>query len=390
MDAFFASVEQRDHPEWRGKPVVVGAPPDRRGVVAAASYEARTYGIHSAMPSREAGRLCPHAVFVPANGRRYRQVSARIFRILERFSPFVEPLSIDEAFLDVTGVQRLFGKGEEIAAKIKQAIRRETGLTASIGVAPNKFLAKLASDLQKPDGLTVVPDDRAAILEFLAPLPVHRIWGVGKVMERQLQRLGIETIGDLQTTPPQRLAGLLGKRTAEHLLRLAHGQDNREIEPAAEEKSMSGEHTFPEDTRSPEQIERVLCDLAETVGRRLRSAGLYARAAHLKLRWKDFRTITRQKALARPCRDDFTLRQTALGLFRAQETKEPVRLIGFGVSRLIDHADDQMSLFETESRNAGRNERLSQAVDRLRGKYGDTAIGRAPTPPARGSSGPQE
>ena len=377
MDAFFASVEQLDHPELRGKPVVVGAPPDQRGVVAAASYEARRYGIHSAMPSREAGRRCPDAVFVPVNGKRYQEVSQQIFRILERFSPLVEPLSIDEAFIDVAGAQRLFGTGREIAVKLRKAIHEETGLTASVGVAPNKFLAKLASALQKPDGLTVVPDDPTGILEFLAPLPVSRIWGVGKVTEQRLKSIGIETISQLQEVRPDELVKIVGKSAAEHLLCLARGEDSRDIQLDAEEKSMSGEHTFLEDTRCSEQIEGVLCDLAEKVGGRLRAAGLYARVAHLKLRWQDFKTITRQKPFVRPCCDDFNMREMALGLFRSQERVKPVRLIGFGVSGLTGHAEDQLSLFETDAERDEQQRRLSRAVDEIRSKYGNTAIGRA-------------
>ncbi|MDA0990535.1 MAG: DNA polymerase IV, partial [Verrucomicrobia bacterium] len=201
MDAFFAAIEQHDNPALRGKPVVVGGPADGRGVVAAASYEARGYGIHSAMPSREAKQRCPHAIFLPNNGKRYQDVSRQIFGIFDRFTPFVEALSIDEAFLDVTGVKHLFGPGPEVARQIKVAIHAETGLTASVGVAPNKFLAKLASDLEKPDGLTVVPNERPAIAAFLAPLEVGRIWGVGKVTGAKLATMGIRTIGQLQQTP---------------------------------------------------------------------------------------------------------------------------------------------------------------------------------------------
>ena len=201
MDAFFAAIEQRDHPEWRGKPVVVGAPPDQRGVVSTASYEAREYGIHSAMPSSEAGRRCPHAIFVPPDMVRYEQVSAQVFAIFNRHTPYVEGLSIDEAFLEVAGSRRFFGDGREIAERIRADVRRETGLTCSAGVAPNKFLAKLGSEYRKPDGLTVLPFDRAAIAAFLRPLPVTRVWGVGKVMRAAFDRAALHTIGDLQDAP---------------------------------------------------------------------------------------------------------------------------------------------------------------------------------------------
>ena len=211
MDAFFASVEQHDNPELRGKPVIVGAPADRRGVVAAASYEARTFGIHSAMPSGEAARLCPHAVFVRPNMKRYKQVSSQIFEIFERFTPLVEPLSVDEAFLDVTGSERLFGSGVEIGERIRQVILEELGLTASVGVAPNKFLAKLASDMDKPDGLTLVPFSREAIIAFLAPLSVDRIWGVGAVTQKRLDEKGIRTIADLQSADLVSLVSIVGR-----------------------------------------------------------------------------------------------------------------------------------------------------------------------------------
>jgi len=214
----------------RGRPVVVGAPPDRRGVVAAASYEARRFGIRSAMPSREAGRRCPHAAFVRPDMKRYAAVSKQVFAILERFSPFVEPVSIDEAFLDVTGSQALFGDGRRIAERIREAIRAETGLTASVGIASNKFLAKVASDLNKPDGLTLVPSEPDAIRRFLAPLPVSRLWGAGRVTARALEALGVTTVGDLQRADPSALRQGLGWAAAEHLCRLAQGIDDRDVE----------------------------------------------------------------------------------------------------------------------------------------------------------------
>jgi len=380
MDAFFASVEQLDHPELRGKPVVVGAPPDKRGVVAAASYEAREYGIHSAMPSREAGKRCPHAVFVPSNGKRYSEVSRKVLSILEGFTPLVEQVSIDEAFLDVSGAETLFGSGPEIALKIKDAIRKETGLTASVGVASNKFLAKLASDMDKPDGLTVVPEGSEEILAFLAPLPVGRLWGVGKVTQNTLEKAGLHTVGQLRAAGEERLARILGTHAAEHLCRLARGEDSRELELDVEEKSMSKEHTFPEDCDSVREIERVLLDLVDEVASRLREHGRYASLARLKLRWKGFETITRQKAFAYPCCDDFSLREMALDLFRAEELIKPVRLVGFGVSRFTDGRGEQLELFSVKPHDTERRERLSRAVDTIRGKFGDESM-------RRGSSG---
>ena len=374
MDAFFTSVEQHDHPELRGKPVVVGAPPDQRGVVAAASYEARTFGIHSAMPSREAGRLCPHAIFLPMNGPRYGEVSRQIFSIMERFTPRVEPISVDEAFLDVTGSQRLFGSGPEIARKIKDAIRSETGLTASAGVAANKFLAKLASDLEKPDGLTVLPASRAAILAFLAPLPVRRIWGVGDVTATHLEQGGIRRIGDLQAQSEQALAQIVGKHAARHLLRLSLGEDSREVETERSEQSMSREHTFAQDCEDHARIVQMLGDLVDDVGGRLRASGQYAGVAHLKLRWKGFKTITRQRVLAPPCCDDFSLRGHANALLAGIPLDQPVRLIGFGVSHFEAPPEPQLALFDAGATRLDRRERLSRTVDAIRKNHGPGSI----------------
>jgi DNA polymerase-4 len=378
MDAFFAAVEQRDRPELRGRPVVVGAPPDKRGVVAAASYEARRYGIHSAMPSREAGRLCPHAVFLPPDGARYEEVSRQLLRILERFTPWVEPLSIDEAFLDVSGARRLFGTGREIAGRIKGAIRDELGLTASVGVAPNKFLAKLASEMNKPDGLTVVPEDPREIEDFLAPLPVGSLWGVGKVTRGILESAGLRTIGDVQKAKQEQVARLVGGASARHLCALAWGLDDREIEVDGEEKGISREHTFPVDVRDAATIEAVLLDLVDEVGTHLRSAGKYAATVRIKLRWQGFKTLTRQRQARPPACDDFTLRRVAVELFRAIDLVKPVRLIGFGVGNLTRTVEEQMRLFEAGGRTLERRERLSRTVDSLRRKLGPKAIGRAP------------
>ncbi|MDP6525695.1 MAG: DNA polymerase IV [Kiritimatiellia bacterium] len=375
MDAFFASVEQHDHPELRGQPVVIGAQPDQRGVVAAASYEAREYGIHSAMPSREAGERCPHAVFLPPNGKRYGEVSRQIMGIFERFTPYVEQLSVDEAFLDVTGAQRLLGTGREIAAKIKDTVKGETGLTASVGVAVNKFLAKLASDMDKPDGLTVVPNSKQEIITFLAPLPVGRIWGVGKVTQNLLESKGIRTVGDLQETPERLLSALVGKHSARHLHRLAFGEDEREIETEREEKSISKEHTFLHDTSDREAVRHTLLGLVDDVGRRLRESGKLAGVARLKIRWKGFKTITRQRTLNHPCRDDFSLREIATELFMTEELVKPVRLIGFGVSGLTDRASRQLGLFDDIS-DRSKREQLSRAVDDIRREHGSKSIGR--------------
>jgi len=376
MDAFYASVEQRDRPELRGKPVIVGADPNARGVVAACSYEARRFGVRSAMPSREAGRLCPDGVFVPPDMKRYEAASRHVFAIFERFTPMVEGLSIDEAFLDVTGSRRLFGDGPAIAASIKETIRRETGLTASVGVATNKFLAKVASDLGKPDGLTIVPGEREAIGVFLAPLPVSRLWGVGQVTQATLAKQGIGTIGDIQRLTPAQLSRIVGTHAAAHFLRLAWGDDERDVEVGVEEKSLSREHTFPVDSRSEEEIRGTLLDLVEDVGRRLRESGKFARVARIKLRWKDFDTILRQTTLEPPCCDDAGLRAAAERLLAAESLDKPVRLVGFGVSRLTADRAWQPSLFDGAAAEVPRRERLSQAVDAIRREHGGGSVRR--------------
>ncbi len=380
MDAFFASVEQHDRPELRGKPVVVGSPPDQRGVVSAASYEARQFGIHSAMPSRTAYQKCPHAIFLPVNGTRYRAVSRQIMRIFESYTPLVQPLSIDEAFLDVTGAQRLFGDGTAIAEKIREDIRRETGLTASVGIAPNMFLAKIASDMNKPDGLTLVPFAQDAIERFLAPLPISRMWGVGKVTRKRLLSLGLTTIGDLQQCASGDLERAVGAHAAAVYYRLARGIDHRQIEMDAGEKSISNETTFKDDLTDRDEIEAAFKRLIDKVGARLRKAGLFASTVQIKLRWSDFSTITRQMRLAPPCCDDITLRETGLELLTRNLRHRPVRLIGFGVSglRTTDQTDtQQLNLFEQP--DTARNEkrkRLSWVTDDIRTRYGNKSLKR--------------
>ncbi len=380
MDAFFASVEQRDHPELKGQPVVVGSPPGQRGVVSAASYEARKFGIHSAMPSRTAHQKCPHAVFLPVNMTRYREISRQIMRIFESYTPLVQPLSIDEAFLDVTGAQRLFGDSRTIAERIRRDIREQTGLTASVGVAPNMYLAKMASDMNKPDGLTVVPLEQKAIEAFLAPLPISRMWGVGKVTQKKLLSLGLTTIGKLQACDRTLLERAVGARTAEVFARLARGIDQRRIELEDEEKSISNETTFREDLMERVLIEAAYKRLIDKVGSRLRKANLYAGTVHLKIRWSDFSTITRQTRLSLPCDDDFTLRETGMELLELHLSNRPVRLIGFGVSGLCTTDQplfDQLNLFETpDVTRHDKRKRLSHAADTIKQKYGSRSLRR--------------
>jgi len=372
MDAFFASVEQRDHPQWRGKPVIVGAGPQERGVVAAASYEARKFGVHSAMPSRTAYRLCPEGIFVRPDGRKYSEVSRRVMAILESFTPFVEPVSIDEAFLDVTGSTAKFGDAVAMARRIKEEIRAQTGLTASVGVAPNKFLAKLASDLKKPDGLVVITEEEKA--RVLEPLPVSRLWGVGKVTEKRLRELGLRTIGDIQRLPIEELRRWMGN-AADHLHALAMGEDNREVETESERKSISSEHTFDEDTADLERVKRCLLEQAEEVGARLRRAGLCARTVQLKLRYADFTTLTRRRTLTVPTQDEMTIYRVGEQLLAAERLRgRRIRLIGIGGANLAPPTDEaQPDLFDQTPQ---KRLRLAKAVDELRTKLGSGAIKR--------------
>lgn len=380
MDAFYAAIEQRDHPEYRGKPLVVGAPPTQRGVVATASYEARPFGIHSAMPSGEAGKRCPHAIFVPPNLSLYAEVSAQIFSIFGHYTPYVEGLSVDEAFLDVTGSRRLYGTGEEIGRRIKAEVLEKTGLTCSVGVAPNKFLAKLGSEYEKPDGLTVLPFDPQAILDFLRPLPVTRLWGVGKVTRQAFDRAALHTIGDIQDAPLRMLQHIVGPHSAAHLQALARGEDPREIQLDLREKTLSREHTFLHDERSRAILDTTLFELVEDVARRLRADGRFATGGRLKIRWKDFETFTRQRPFPHPTRVEADLQALARSLFRDIKLTQPVRLIGFGVTGLVEDAGtQQLDLFEMPIETHTKKEHLENTVDRIRQQHGQESIRRART-----------
>jgi nucleotidyltransferase/DNA polymerase involved in DNA repair len=317
---------------------------------------------------------------VRGNMARYQEVSREIMCIFKSYTPLVQPLSIDEAFLDVTGAQRLFGRGEEIAEKIRRDIREKTGLTASVGVAPNMFLAKIASDMNKPDGITLVPFEQEAIEKFLAPLPIGRIWGVGQVTQKKLLSLGLPTIGKLQQCDFQTLEKAIGTRAADAFSRLARGIDARGIELETEDKSISNETTFAEDATDREQVEATFKRLIDKVGGRLRKAGFFATTVHLKLRWSDFSTITRQTRLAIPCCDDTTLRETGMALLDAHLRHRPVRLIGFGVSGLTETDQPQtaqLNLFETpDTALHEKRSRLSHTADRIKQKFGDQSIRR--------------
>lgn len=369
MDAFYASVEQRDNPELRGKPVIVGASPDARGVVSAASYEARRYGVHSAMPSSQARRLCPDGIFVAGRMSHYVAVSRQIMAILREYTPLVEQLSVDEAFLDVTGSRRLFGDAQTIARQIQQRIDQELHLPCSVGVAPNKFLAKLASDHDKPRGFVVVPEGGET--EFLRPLPISRLWGVGKNTELRLRSLGITTIGRLADYPRDLLIRQFGVGGG-HMHDLAHGIDDRPVVPETEAKSISGEHTYQQDTRSMDLMRRTLIGLSEEVGRRLRESGVKGRTIQLKLRFGDFTTITRRRTLAAPTDSNDLVYETALDLLSQVDLgTRKVRLLGVGVSNFTEPV--QVSLFDEPE---DIHSPLDDAVDVIRRRFGSGVIKR--------------
>ena len=370
LDAFFAAVEQRDRPELRGRPVIVGGG-DRnaRGVVSAASYEARVFGVRSAMPLRTAGALCPQGVFLPVDGAKYSAVSRQVMSILRGFTPLVEPISIDEAFLDVAGTEALLGSADAVARAIKAAIRREVDLSASVGVATTKLVAKVASELRKPDGLVVVePGTEAA---FLAPLPIERLWGVGAKTRAVLTEYGVRTIGDLAALPVDILLRRFGN-SGSQLAARAVGIDPSPVGDGAATKSLSHEHTFDVDTADWEVIERTLLALSEGVAGRLRAGGVKAGTVAIRLRDSDFVTISRQRTLKEPTDMTDAIWRTAVSLVRPQVRGMRVRLLGVGASHLTDR--EQLALFGEEG---GRRRRVVEASDAIRERFGARAITRA-------------
>ncbi len=377
MDAFYAAIEQRDHPELRGRPVLVGGA-SSRGVVAAASYEARAYGIHSAMPSVEARRRCPEAIFVRGDMARYRRESRRIFDIFRRYSPRVEGLSLDEAFLDLTGTERLLGPIEEAAKRLRADVRAETQLAVSVGVAPVKLVAKIASDLAKPDGLLVVEPDR--VQEFLDPLPVGRIWGVGPVAQQRLASLGIESIGQLARASGSLLREVMGSWGPE-AARLSRGDDLREVEPYREAKSYGEENTFAEDVSDIARLAAACRAHAEAVARRLRRDRVRGRCVTLKLklsrRLGQGRYPLRSRSLTLPVATDDggVIGRAGRELLGRAELHEPVRLLGIAISRLEPPDAEQLALLPPEREDA-RRRRLNRAVDAIQDRFGRQALER--------------
>jgi nucleotidyltransferase/DNA polymerase involved in DNA repair len=376
MDAFYTSVEQRDHPAYRGKPVIVGADPKQgkgRGVVAAASYEARAFGVHSAMPISRAYRLCPGAVYLRGDMTKYGRVSHRIMEILRGYSDLVEQISIDEAFVDVSASVKLFGGTEVLAREVKKRIQDEQGLTASIGVAPNKFLAKVASDLKKPDGLVVVqPGEEEA---FLRELPVEKLWGVGPKTSEKLHELGLYKISDITRLTDRELAEYFGKH-GEHLGRLARGLDERPVVPEHEAKSIGHESTFAEDVDDYRVVRRRLLELAEAVARRLRKHGVEGRVVTLKYRDEHFVTETRAQTLPDSTDDAGVLFETAIELLHRIKTGDrKVRLLGISASKLtrVDIGPKQLRLFTDEE----KKRRLNLTVDALSERFGTSSLKRA-------------
>ena len=369
MDAFFASVELLHHPEWRGKPVIVGSGPHERGVVSTCSYEARKFGVHSAMPSRTAYERCPQAVFVRPHMSLYQDVSDRAFEIFEHYTPYVEGVSIDEAFLEISGSLHLHGSAQALGEALRREVRETCGVTCSVGIAPNRLLAKIGSEQNKPNGLTLMPFKSDEIAAFLKPKPIGILWGIGKHTEEILRPYNITVCGDLQRLPLAQLSTILGSDTAAETLQdyaFGRSDDTVHWEPE-EEKSVSREHTFDADESDRRKVREKLVELVGEVGRRFRTEARWARTARIKIRDYAFNTITRQAPFDAPARDDITFREKALELFD-RETIGSVRLIGFGVTNIQDSPDaDGPSLFPTpEDERRRKRERLSAALDELR------------------------
>lgn len=387
MDAFFAAVEIHRRPGLRGKPVVVGGA-GRRGVVAAASYEARAFGVGSAMPSARARKLCPHAVFLPGDHRCYSEVSARIMAVLEEVTPLVEPLSLDEAFLDVRGAIRSLGPAERIAASIRERVLEQEGLTCSVGVASNKLLAKLATERAKPRpspsgpvfGPGVYAVAAGAELDFLHPLPVAALWGVGPATARRLSAMGVETVGDLAAQPADRIAAALGAANGHRLHRLARGIDDSPVTVDRSPKSIGHEETYPRDLTTRAELDVELTRLADAVASRLREAEVRARTVTVKVRFGDFTTITRSVTLPDPVDGTGAVASAAAGLLDRIDPAPGVRLLGISGSGLTAESVRQLTLIDDEAASPDRSARRDQTdpvVDEIRARFGSSSIGPA-------------
>jgi len=373
LDAFFASCEQREQPEYKGRPVIVGALPGHRGVVAAASYEARKFGIHSAMPISEAHRRCPDAVYLRPDIDKYRQASRQVFQILETITPTVEAASIDEAYLDVSGLEKLTGTPEAIGRDIKRCILAETGLTASVGIGPNRLIAKLGSEYRKPDGLTVVPPDQ--VLDFLAPMPVSNLRGLGRQTEKIFTRLGIRTVVQLRAFPLSLLEQHLGKKAALSFHRQAVGIASDEIVPGRVRKSISKETTFETDARDHAVLRDTLRGLAADVARTARREGLSGSVVTLKIRFKGFETYTRQHKRPAPTQDERDILQMAWQLFLGGDLpNKPVRLIGVGISNWEEDQPAQADLFDQPEQRKDK-QRVLKTIDDVTEKFGKGMLG---------------
>jgi DNA polymerase-4 len=372
LDAFYASVEQLDDPSLRGRPVIVGGP-SRRGVVCAASYEARTFGIRSAMPTARARALCPQGVFLPPRFERYGELSHQVFDIYRRFTPLVEPLSLDEAFLDVTASRALHGSGRDIAISIKRLVRQETGLTVSAGIADVKFAAKIASDMGKPDGLVEVPP--GGVAAFLAPLPIGRLWGVGRVTEAALKKMGVSTIGELSRVPESALASAFGSGGLQ-MRALSLGHDPREVVPDEEAKSIGSEDTFEDDLLGVEALVPHLLDQSDRVARRLRGSGHRGRIVTVKVKYADFTLITRRHTLPSPTDDGRAIFEAARSQLQRADLGRPIRLTGVSVSGFEgSEVSGQLGLFDAGATEGDpKREALNAALDAIADRYGEGIV----------------
>lgn len=372
MDAFFAAIEALDDSSLRGKPVIVGGL-SRRGVVSTASYEARRFGIHSAMPVFKAREKCPHGIFLPVKMERYKEVSKKIMGLLKDFSPLVEQVSIDEAYLDITGTENLFGCPEDIARRIKERVGKETGLTCSIGIAPNKFMAKVASDMNKPDGLKIISDSE--VDQFLSILPVGKIPGVGKRTLEELRRHSVKTVGDLKRFSKEQLLEDFGKFGL-RLYNIAKGRDNESVTPDREIKSISSEETLQKDTGDLSKLKDLVKEHAEKVAWRLRNEELKGKTITIKIKFSDFSAFTKSQTIAEATDSSKILRDSAMKLFLDSPIKRKVRLIGVAVSSLEASKEEaQMSLFEDPGKT-DKNRKVEEAMDEIRGKFGGKVIER--------------